>query len=43
MRWNFSLPLIRKMGRFQIFTGSGSTEIVRFLSMVEKDHRLFES
>ena len=47
VRWNFSLPIIRKeMVRFQIFSGSGSTETVRFLTLlgpaylsVSKDQR----
>ena len=35
VRWNFSLPVIRKeMVRFQIFSGSGSTETVRFLTLL---------
>ena len=44
VRWTFFLLIIRKeWSGFNFFSGSGSTEIVRFLSLVEKEHRHFVS
>ena len=39
----FLCQLFEKIVRFQIFSGSGSTKIVMFLSLVEKEHRHFVS